>query len=159
MLQEKTSLPPSFPSPVPFPVFFPLNGLYWNKSLVTHTAVFLWASQANFDTLIMPSLYLSPSPLPHTDLFFSLSPDLPPSLFAAHWAVQYITVKAASVSGVPGVTVLLGRGRTRATDQSLSKDDCLISGLFSRQELTETGSSDMLVCTFYVSQIYVLPLT
>lgn len=51
----------------PFLFFSPLTGLYWNKSLVTHTAAFLWVSQANFDTLIMISLSLWPFPLPHTN--------------------------------------------------------------------------------------------
>lgn len=73
--------------------FFPLTGLYSNKSLVTHTAVFLWVSQANFDTLIMPSLSVS-LPSPSCRLSPSFGRDLPASPAAARWAVQYITAKS-----------------------------------------------------------------
>lgn len=72
----------SLPSPSSFSVscalscFLPLTGLYWNKSLVTHAAVFLWVSQANFDTVIMPSLSVSFSS-PSRRLSLSLRPDLP----------------------------------------------------------------------------------
>lgn len=61
LLREKSSLPSSsFSVSCALSCFFPpLTGLYWNKSLVTHTAAFLWVSQANFDTLIMISLSLS----------------------------------------------------------------------------------------------------
>lgn len=123
--------------------FFPLTGLYWNKSLVTHTAVFLWVSQANFDTLIMPSLSLSVSlSSPLHRLSLSLSPDLPPSPDAAHWAVQYITVKAASLSleACQGWRVEPGPQTNRLTLN-------LIRCLHPRHEPAETAGSDTFVCS------------
>lgn len=77
----------------PFLLFPPLflAGLYWNKSLVTHTAVFLWVSRANFDTLIMPSQ--SPSSPSHW--LFSLL-----KLWPLHSGLcSTIAVKASYLSG------------------------------------------------------------
>lgn len=92
--------------------------------------------------MISLSLSLALSSAPHK-LPLCWSPDLPPSLAPAQWAVQYITVKAASLSGMPGVKALLGKGSNQghwpiSVQRRLTLS--LIRGLLSCQEPAETGS-------------------
>lgn len=94
--------------------------------------------------------FLSPS----RRLSLALIPDLPPSPAAAHWAVQYITIKAASLSlslgGAPEVVGPAAPGSNRGHGP-ISAQRCpalsVITGLFSRHETANTGSLKTLVCS------------
>lgn len=117
--------------------FFPLSlGFIGTKSLVTHTAVFLWVSQAYFDTLIMPALSVSLCPLSLT-----LSPGflLPQTL-----GMFYIPVKAASLSEGPEVKGSNQDHRPISVHRWLNPP--LIRGLLSRQR-SDSGILDKVLCS------------
>lgn len=147
------------PSPLPFHVFFPLTGLYWNKSLVTHTAAFLWVSQANFDTLIITSLSLF-GPLLFLTQTSSLFKPWPPSFpspctlgHAIHHCKSHLSLGDALGEGSAGPGS--HQGHWPISVQRAWSEVC-----FPAQEPPKTGSLNTLVCSYLPpSQMCALALT
>lgn len=149
MLWEKSSPPSSSSFSISCAlsgVFSPLAGLYSNKSLVTHTAVFLCVSQANSETLIIPSLCLPFFCLTQTFFFlFRPWPSSTPGCEIDHCKSRL------SLRGHMWWRTCLARVEPGPqTDLRLgTSTQSLIRGLFPCQEPADTFSLDTLMCSYF----------
>lgn len=143
MLWEKSSPPSSSSFSISCAlsgVFSPLAGLYSNKSLVTHTAVFLCVSQANSETLIIPSLSACLSSASHR----------PSSSSTPGCEIDHCKSRLSLRGHMWWRTCLARVEPGPQTDLRLgTSTQSLIRGLFPCQEPADTFSLDTLMCSYF----------